>query len=324
MTRAVPLWLADWSDGEDADFRAAWATCGISTRVLRSPPLGTSVGRRWHRARSWPSYGALAAGGLIRARGAPLVAWQPLAGALAALLRPGRRPTLLVLNPLLSAVAAEGGGGRLLLAGLRRADRVVFFSTASLPVAERLGIRADRTEFVPFGAPARRRDPAPPGDFLLAAGRDHRDWPTLVEACRGLDCEVMVVGPPPMAAPPNVRFVKSVDRAGFLDLAERSRAVVVPLRAGDRPAGQLAVLDAMSVGRAVIATRSVGTEDYVSPATGRLVPGSDPDALRAAMRELLAPEVAASLGRGALEAVRGPLSLVRFVTEIDRLAAGDA
>lgn len=316
----APLWLVDWSDGEDADFRAAWSACGLAARVFRAPPLGTSVGRPWHHARSWPAYAALAGAGLLRAARAPVVAWQPLAGALAALLRPGRRPPLVALNPLLSPDTAAVRGGRLLLAGLQRCDRVVLYSQGSVAVAERLGIPAARTRFVPLGAPARRDEVATPGDFFLAAGRDHRDWPTLIEAARGLDCEVVVVGPAPLAGPSNLRFVGALDRPRFLDLVERSLALVVPLRPGDRPAGQLAVLDAMSVGRAVVATRAVGTEDYVAPTTGRLVPPSDPHALRAAMREMLVTGVAAALGRSALERVRGPLSLDRFVTEIDAVA----
>ncbi|HEX9994921.1 MAG TPA: hypothetical protein VGB14_18490, partial [Acidimicrobiales bacterium] len=63
----APLWLADWSDGEDADFRAAWAAAGVPARVLRARPLGPSVGRRSHRLRSWPAYARLAVEGLARA-----------------------------------------------------------------------------------------------------------------------------------------------------------------------------------------------------------------------------------------------------------------
>ena len=61
MTRAAPLWLVDWSDSEDDDFRAAWQAAGVEARVLRVPPLGPTVGTRGHRLRSWPSYGWLAA-----------------------------------------------------------------------------------------------------------------------------------------------------------------------------------------------------------------------------------------------------------------------
>lgn len=312
----APLWLADWSDSEDADFRAACAAAGVEARVLRAPALGRSVGTHWHRLRSWPSYLALAVAGLARAGPAPVVAWQPLAGSLAGLLRPGGRPRLVVLNPLLEP-DAEGARSRLVLAGLRRAERIVLFSRQGVLTAERMGLDPSRLTFMPLGVRARRSEPLPPGNYLLAAGRDHRDWQTLVEAAEGLEAEIRVLGPHRLSAPPTVRVLPSVDRAGFLDLLEASRALVVPLVPAVRPAGQLAVLDAMSVGRAVVATRGAGTEDYVSERTGRLVPPRDPAALRQAMREVLARGTAEQMGANALRDAKGPLSLERFVRNID-------
>jgi glycosyltransferase involved in cell wall biosynthesis len=111
-----------------------------------------------------------------------------------------------------------------------------------------------------------------------------------------------------------------VDRQRFLDLVERSAALVVPVLPSGRAAGQLAALDAMSVGRAVIASSSAGLEDYVTDETGRLAPPGDPAALRRAMEEVLAPGVAAELGAAGLAAARGPLSLTRFVSAIDVIA----
>lgn len=319
MRARAPLWLADWSDSEDADFRSACSEAGVGVRVLRAPALGPSVGTRWHRVRSWPSYLALAVAGLARSGSAPMVAWQPLAGSLAGLLRPGRRPPLVVLNPLLDPNACDARS-RLMLAGLRRVERVAMFSRQGVVTAEGLGLDPSRLGFVPLGVRARRSEPLPPGDYLLAAGRDHRDWRTLAEAAEGLDAEVLVLGPARLDAPSTVRVLRSVDRAGFLDLLEASRALVVPLLPVARPAGQLAVLDAMSVGRAVVATRGSGTEDYVSERTGRLVPPCDPAALREAMREVLTPGTAERLGAGALREVQGPLSLERFVRDVDGLA----
>jgi glycosyltransferase involved in cell wall biosynthesis len=313
-------WLADWSDGEDADFRAAAAEAGVPVRVVRSRPLGVSVGTRLHRARSWPAYAALAARGLAGARGGPVVAWQPLAGALAGLLRLGPRPPLVVLNPLLRPGPDGGRMQRFALAGLRRADHVVLFSRAAIPVAVDLGLARERVSFVPLGVRARRQLPVPPGAALLAAGRDERDWPTLAAAADGLGAEVWVVGPKAVAGPPNLRVLPPVDRAGFLDLLERSAALVVPIFPTGRSAGQLAVLDAMSVGRAVVATAGAGLEDYVSDETGRLVPPADPAALRAAMEQVLAPGAAASLGAAALARAHGPLSLTRFATAIAAVA----
>jgi glycosyltransferase involved in cell wall biosynthesis len=94
-------------------------------------------------------------------------------------------------------------------------------------------------------------------------------------------------------------------------------AVIVPLEGTERTAGQLTLLDAMSMGRPVIATRTQGTEDYVSPDVGFLVPPQDAGALRNAIAEMIRPGVAAMLGAAALAATQGPLSLERFVRQID-------
>jgi glycosyltransferase involved in cell wall biosynthesis len=61
----------------------------------------------------------------------------------------------------------------------------------------------------------------------------------------------------------------------------------------------------------------MGTEDYVTPETGILVPPRDPAALRRAILALRDPEVARTMGAAALTAARTTFSLERFVREID-------
>jgi glycosyltransferase involved in cell wall biosynthesis len=308
-----PLWLADWSDSEDADFRAAWTATGIEARVLRTRPLGPTVGTGLHRLRSYPAYLGLAVRGLRASGGAPLVAWQPLAGALSGLLRRRGRPRLVVLNPLL-AERSRSPRQRLALAGLRRADRILFFTRSGVEAATRLGLDPGRLGFVALGV--RARGARPPGDYVVAAGREERDWGLLARAADGLDTEIRVVGPP--SVPPPLRLLRErLDREAFLDLLAGARAVVVPLPRADRTAGQLTVLDAMAAGRAVVATRAQGTEDYVTPETGILVPPGDADALREALRRVCEPGVAERMGEAARAAAQGAFSLERFVREVD-------
>jgi glycosyltransferase involved in cell wall biosynthesis len=231
------------------------------------------------------------------------------------------RPPIVVLNPLLDALQ-QTRRQRLTIAGLRRADLVVMFSRSGIPAALELGVSPEKLTFVPLGTRARRDEPVPPGDYLLAAGREQRDWATLAEAANGIDTEIRVMGPTPREVSRPLRLMPQRDRRGFLAALEDARALVVPLRPTGRSLGQLTVLDAMSVGRATVATHSPGTVDYVSDATGSLVPPQDPEALRDALVEMLRPGVAESKGGAALTAAQGPFALHRFVRRVDDLAKG--
>src|SRR5262249_16825786 len=226
----------------------------------------------------------------------------------------GRGERLVILNPILDP-SRNSRRQQLVVSGARRAAHVLFFSRGGARDGLELGVRG---EFVPLGVRARRDDAAPPGDHLLAVGRDHRDWATLARAAQALDIEVRVIGPASVPGP--LRLVDPVARRELFGLMEQAAAVVVPLMDDRRTAGQLAVLDAFAVGRGVVATRGPGTEDYVTDDTGFLVPPGEADALRAALGLAADPSVAASLGEAALAAVRGPLSLTTFVSTVDAAA----
>jgi glycosyltransferase involved in cell wall biosynthesis len=311
------MWLADWSDSEDADFRWAWDRAGIETRVLRSRPLGRTVGTRTHRLRSWPVYSSLAVRGLRQAGDGALVAWQPLVGAVAGLLRRGSAPRLVALNPVLVDRARSSALQRVTLQGYARCDRVLFFTRPGLETAAALGLPRSRLRFVLFGVRPRREQPSPPGHYFLGAGRDSRDWTTLAEAAKDLDREVVITGPASLPEPGPLRLGPQVSGEPFFALLEGSAAIVLPFSRTDRSIGLLSILAAMSVGRPIVATQSAGVEDYVTEETGIVVPAGDAAALRRALLELSDPATASEMGRSALEAARTKFSLERFVREVD-------
>jgi hypothetical protein len=310
----APLWLVDWSDSEDEDFRWAWQRAGLTARVLRSPPLGPHVGERWHRLHSYPTYLWLAGRGLRYAGDGALVAWQPLVGALAGML-PRRRPRLIVLNPVLTGSGRARQG--LALRGFARSDCILFYTRPGLEAAAALGLPRHRLRFVPLGVRARREEPAPPGQYFLATGRDSRDWATLAEAATGLDFEVIVTGPASLPNPGPLRLGPQVSGEPFFALLEGAAAIVLPFSRTDRAVGQLSMLAAMSVGKPIVATQSAGVEDYVTEETGIVVPAGDAAALRGALLQLSDPALALDMGRSALEAARTKFSLERFVREVD-------
>jgi starch synthase len=80
----------------------------------------------------------------------------------------------------------------------------------------------------------------------------------------------------------------------------------------------LVLLEAMSLGTAVVATAAGGAEEVVVPGeTGLLVPPRAPQALAAALEELLAqPARARALGAAGQERVRRSFTLEREAGQI--------
>lgn len=315
---APTVWLVDWLDSEQEDYEWAWRTAGLQARTIRVGPLGPSVGTHTHRLHSYPGYLSLAAQGLTDRSGAPVVAWQHIAGALAGVLRPRRRPRLVVFNPILDA-DRQTVRQRFVLAGIGRTDRIIVISRAALDTAIQLGVPSSMLEFLPMGVRPHREEATPPGDYFLAAGRDSRDWDTLAKAAEGLDREVIVTGPASLPRPGPLRLAPQVQGADFFRLLEGAAALVLPFARTERPIGHQSMLAAISVGRGIVATQSQGIEDYVDSSYGLTVPPRDPEALREALRSIDAAK-AAELARNAFQAAVTRFSLTRFVTDVERVA----
>ena len=87
--------------------------------------------------------------------------------------------------------------------------------------------------------------------------------------------------------------------------------------------GQVVILEAMALGKPVIATETVGTPDYIENGiTGILVPPWDQGALRKAICNLIRrPSLEEDLGRNGLEKVRRDHTFESYIGRI-LLAAG--
>ena len=184
-----------------------------------------------------------------------------------------------------------------------------------------------------------RPRPGPLTNTLCAVGWEARDYPTLIEAMRGLDLELeLAVGSialAPSAAtsgpvaermqhllrqglPANVRM-SSLTPQELRQLYGRSRFVVVPLEDVDYDAGVNALVEAMAMSKAVIVTRTRGQVDLVRDGEhGIYVPPGDPAALRAAIIYLAEhPDEADRMGRAGRALVERRHTLDAYV---DRLA----
>jgi len=198
-----------------------------------------------------------------------------------------------------------------------RIDRMVVYSSRQRDlIAAALSYPQDRIVLSPFMVDTTFFGPDAVDirtrRMICSAGLEFRDYPTMIEAVRGLDVEVVLAAASPWSKrrdvssdvqiPANV----TVDRFGFADLRALYAAaefVVVPLVDTDFQAGITTILEAMAMGKAVICTRTRGQVDViVDGSTGIYVPPGDAAALRSAIAELLDDhERAARLGRAARE-----------------------
>ena len=144
---------------------------------------------------------------------------------------------------------------------------------------------------------------------------------------RGLDVDVVIAAASPWSkredtsagldVPPNVT-VRAYDQFDLRQLYADAALVVVPLQETDFQAGITTILEAMSMGRAIVCTRTTGqTDTIVDGETGRYVPPGDAAALRAAIEDLLAdPAEAARLGAAGQRWVRAHADIEAYAADL--------
>ena len=108
--------------------------------------------------------------------------------------------------------------------------------------------------------------------MICAAGLERRDYPTLMEAVDGLDVRVVIAAASPWSTksdstenrdiPSNVE-VRRLSLFELRDLYAASRFVVMPLFDVEFQAGITTILEAMSMGHAVVCTRTEGQTDTI-------------------------------------------------------------
>jgi glycosyltransferase involved in cell wall biosynthesis len=158
-----------------------------------------------------------------------------------------------------------------------------------------------------FFDPARAQASAGPAPEIVSIGGDiSRDVETLCRAVDGLDVKTAIYTRKAIRAeiPRNVSIHR--EWISFHDLRsayQAARIVVVPVHEAIHPSGINALLEAMSMGKPVIASDSAGIRDYVAHGrTAWVIPPDNPAALRDAIQYLLQnPELSEKLGKSARE-----------------------
>ena len=198
-------------------------------------------------------------------------------------------------------------------------DRIIATCRDEVAELAAMGISAERVDIVPCGVDTDEFTPHGPAagrvayrHRLVQVGRvvPRKGAAVSVTALTRLPgVELLVVGGPPAGRlddDPEVRRLRDLahglgvaDRVRFTgavageDVAPLLRSADVVLCPGDYEPFGIVPLEAMACGRPVVATAVGGQVDTVAdPATGRLVPPRDPDALARAVADLLADPAA--------------------------------
>ena len=231
---------------------------------------------------------------------------NPVSGNLFGLLQrfPHARPTMIRTDPLLHAPRTPVRR-KYLQAALAHVDCIIVWAPAVIERYHR-GLQIPREKMVSLrfhhtliGHPI---SDVTCGDYVFSGGDSMRDYPTLIEAVRGLTIPVRIAThwrPPSTLAVPDNVVIKPTGDSEFRELLVGSRFVVVPLRMDDlRTSGQQSYLNAMALGKAVIVTDTLDAPFYIeNKRTGMLAPSGDARALRQAILHLLdSPEVIGSMG----------------------------
>jgi len=201
--------------------------------------------------------------------------------------------------------------------GLRSVSRVIVFTPVEVEqYGQLLSLAPETICYCPHGwydamawydpEKVRKSDAlAQAGKFILASGRSYRDYGTLARAVEGTEVNVRVSGRAFNLAginfPPNLQTTGWLANRDFQDYLYESFFYVVPLRPIAHAGGDSSILQAMSFGKAIVATRAPSTETYIQHGvTGMLVEPRDVAGMREAILHLWrSPDEATRMGQAA-------------------------
>lgn len=153
------------------------------------------------------------------------------------------------------------------------------------------------------------------GSHIFSGGSTRRDWGTLISAVKNTDASLIIVAGKDSATgkyglegveiPRNVKILRDIPRQSYTELLSQAQFVVVSLQDISYDVGWDTLCQAMTLGKAVIATRIPPLLDYiVDGETGIFVnPGDAADMRETIVFLLTHPEEAVRIGANAKNAM---------------------
>ena len=151
---------------------------------------------------------------------------------------------------------------------------------------EMFKIPKEKIKFVPFGVADIRemvRKSCGEENFVLSLGRSNRDWVFLIEALGGTEIPLKIVCDTlkMWEIPPNIQIYNNVWGREALEFLRACRLVVIPILDEKVAAGETVLLQAMSLGKPVVAVRESGKwEEYILRGRNGFVTPKDGEILR--------------------------------------------
>ena len=152
-------------------------------------------------------------------------------------------------------------------------DEIICYSVSSREFWEKEMFMEGKCHFVPLmaGDEYFSSGKAGTGNYLFSAGRYGRDYKTLIEAVTRAQAEAVIVSDEKnyneikkyLNGKNNVKYYKEIPLRQYNELLQGAKLVVLPLEKNDYHAGQTVLVQAMASGKAVIASRTNGTADYI-------------------------------------------------------------
>ena len=168
----------------------------------------------------------------------------------------------------------------------RHLDRVLVHSQNQLDgIVAEAGLPPDRIAVIPYGVDAAFWTGSPHTEeagLVVSAGREHRDYRTLVSALpAGARLSIADHSPysphatrrDPTSWPPSVERLQ-LDAVGLRELYRRASVVVVPVVESTMPAGITTLLEAMSMGKAVVVTETAELRGVVQHGVTGMIGGA--------------------------------------------------
>jgi glycosyltransferase involved in cell wall biosynthesis len=278
-------WIDDFCQRTDFDFKKSLYADGPQSWHERGPK--TSIGE-------WLGYFRYAVHAMKWDADCIVTCFPQLALVVAAMLliKSDRQTRLLAWN--FNMGLSNRWKGKLAGLLLRRVDRFVVHARSEVhSYSKWLGIEEKKFRFVPLQkGDVAEMGPSPIAKpYIVSMGSANRDYLTLVEAMAGTGIKTVIISKKQVleALPDRTEVVKlhGLTQLECDSILGNAVLNVVPIADTSTASGQVTFLNAMRMGIPTVATRCVGTVDYIqSEQTGILVAPGDVDSLRTAVVQL--------------------------------------